>query len=514
MRILNADSMREVDRAAIEDIGIPSLVLMENAAIGLVDALAEGYPEASSVAIFCGPGNNGGDGLALARHLTIRGYHVEVTLITAGKELSGDAAVQLEVCHKQGIAIGDLDDESSVQQVIGTAGGLDLAVDALFGTGLTRPLEGVFAEAIAAFNLLHVPRIAVDLPSGLNGSSNEIMGPHILADLTVTFGAPKVPHVLLPAAEAVGEVVVADLGIPLELIECAAGDLHLLTPEALGERLRPRPIESHKGDYGHSVVLAGSVGKSGAAILTARAAVRAGSGLVTVATPSSVVQTVDLGSIESMTLPLEEDTHGGLAVGNLDMFLDFTKAKQVVAIGPGLGTDSATAELIRGIVSACEVPIVLDADGLNAFVGDIESLAGGGAAKVLTPHPGELARLLETTTDDVQSDRVAHARSAAERAASIVVLKGAQSLVAHPEAGIFINPTGNPGMATGGSGDVLTGLIAGLISQGYSPLIAACLGVYLHGSAGDLAAQELGEPCVSADDLLRLLPVAWQRIQQ
>ena len=514
MRILDADSMREVDRAAIEDIGIPSLVLMENAAIGLVDALAASYPQAASVAIFCGPGNNGGDGLALARHLTIRGYHVEVSLITAGKELSGDAAVQLEICRKQGLAIENLNETTLVHQGIGAASGLDLAVDALFGTGLTRPLEGIFAEAIAAFNLLQIPRIAVDLPSGLNGSTSEIMGPHILADLTVTFGAPKVPHVLLPAAGAVGEVVVADLGIPVELIDGAAGDLHLLTAEGLAERLRPRAIESHKGDYGHSVVLAGSIGKSGAAILTAQAAVRSGAGLVTVATPSSIVQTVDLGSIESMTLPLMEDVSGGLDADNYDPILDFIKAKQVLAIGPGLGTEPATAELVRRIVGACEIPIVLDADGLNAFVGSIDSLTGGRTAKILTPHPGELARLLETTPGEVQADRVGSARLAAEKTASIVVLKGAQSLIAHPEGGVFVNSTGNPGMATGGSGDVLTGVITGLVSQGYEPLIAACLGVFIHGSAGDLAARELGESCLNADDLLRLMPVAWQRIQQ
>ena len=514
MRILDANAMREVDRAAIEDIGIPSLVLMENAAIGLVDALADSYPEATSVAVFCGPGNNGGDGLALARHLKIRGYHVEVTLIATGKALSGDAGIQLEICQKQGLIVHELDDETSVRQAIEAANGLDLAVDALFGTGLTRPVSGLFAEAIAALNLLQIPRIAVDLPSGLNGSSAEIMGPHVLAELTITFGAPKVPHIFLPAAGIVGKVVVADLGIPSQLIEGAAGDLHLLTAEELADNLMIRPIDSHKGDFGHSLVLAGSVGKAGAAILTARAAVKAGAGLVTVATPLSIVQTVDLGSIESMTLPLREDDAGGLSVANLEQVLEFTKELQACAIGPGLGTQPSTAELVRAVVGACEIPTIIDADGLNAFVGFTDSLAAGSARRILTPHPGELARLLESTTSDVQMDRVGSARTAAARTDSIVVLKGAQTLIASPERGVFVNLTGNPGMATGGSGDVLTGLITGFVSQGYDPLIAACLGVHTHGSAGDLAAQEVGEPSLSADDLLRQMPAALQRIRQ
>ena len=234
---------------------------------------------------------------------------------------------------------------------------------------------------------------------------------------------------------------------------------------------------------------------------------------MTVATPLSIVQTVDLGSVESMTLPLREADDGGLATANLDQILEFTQDKQALAIGPGLGTQPSTAELVRAVVGACETPIIVDADGLNAFIGFVDTLATGPGRRILTPHPGEMARLTESTTADVQKDRVGSARTAAERTASIVVLKGAQSLIADPEGGVFVNLTGNPGMATGGSGDVLTGLITGFVSQGYDPLIAACLGVYVHGSAGDLAAHELGEPSLSAEDLLRLMPAALQRIR-
>lgn len=513
MRILDAAAMRGVDQAAIENVGIPSLVLMENAAIGLMDAIADRYPEAGSLAIFCGPGNNGGDGLALARHAVIRGYHVEIHLFTGGKPLRGDASIQLEICRNQGLLVEELRPEDPVLEAVASARGLDLAVDALFGTGLGRPLSGHFAEVVAALNLLPVGRVAVDIPSGLSGSSAEILGPHVRAELTVTFGAPKIPHVFLPAAEVVGDVVVADLGIPRELIEQAAGDLHLLVEEELQQWTLPRPLVSHKGDYGHAVLLAGAKGKAGAAVLAARATVRSGAGLVTVAAPSSIVSSLEVGSVESMTLPLQEVEGEGLTAMNLDRLLAFAADKQVLTLGPGLGSHPSTVELIRSLVGRSPLPLVLDADGINAYAGDVEALAAVERAKILTPHPGELARLLSTTASEIQAHRVESVREAAKRSQSIVVLKGAQSLIADPEQGVFVNPTGNPGMATGGTGDVLTGVITGLVSQGYDPLSAACLGVFLHGSAGDIAAEELGEASLSASDVLDRLPAAWLRIQ-
>ena len=512
MRILDAESMHQVDRAAIEDFGIPGLVLMENAAIGLADAIAETYPEVVSAAIFCGPGNNGGDGLALARHLTIRGYHVEVSLLGSGQNLSGDAQVQLNICQGQGVPISEYGPEDDLHHAVDSARGLDLVVDALFGIGLTRPLSGHFAELVEALNNIPVPRLAVDLPSGLNGSRAEIPGTHIEADLTVTFGAPKVAHILSPAADAVGEVVVADLGAPTELIDRAAGDLHLLVGEELRSQLIPRPAASHKGDFGHVVILAGSTGKAGAAILAARSAVRSGAGLVTVAAPEPIVQTVDLGSVESMTLSLPTSESGGLAAEAAAMVLDFVQGKQVLAVGPGLGIESSTIEVIQAVVLGSEIPVVLDADGLNAFADAFERLAERSAETVLTPHPGELGRLLSKSSVEVQADRVAAAKSAAVRAGSVVVLKGHQSLVSAPSGEVYINQTGNPGMATGGTGDVLTGLIASLVGQGHSALTAAQLGVFLHGVAGDVAAADQGEAGLGASDLLDNLPEAFRRL--
>ena len=513
MRILTAESMSQVDRVAIEDYGIPSLVLMENAALGLVDAVAESYPEARSVCIFCGPGNNGGDGLALARHLSIRGYLVEVILATGGKRLGGDAAVQLDICQAQGLKIREIERDEAVQVYTEIARRADLVVDALFGIGLGRPLEGQFAELVQALNSLPVPRLAVDLPSGLQGSREEVAGPHLEADLTVTFGAPKIAHIFPPSADAVGDVVVADLGIPVEIVDQAEGNLHLLTGDELAAELVPRAEASHKGDFGHLVLLAGSTGKAGAAILAARAAVRSGTGLVTAAVPEEIVQTVDVGSLESMSLALPLDASSGLDGSCLDLMLDFLKDKEAVAVGPGLGLADATVDVVKRLVSDVPLPVILDADGLNAFAGDLDGLAARPAGTVLTPHPGELARLLGIETRQVQEQRVDWAREAASRSGAVVILKGYRSLIASPSREVFVNPTGNAGMASGGMGDVLTGVVAGLVAQGYEPLVAALLGTFIHGLAGDIAVRDgRGLISLAASDLLETLADAFAEL--
>jgi NAD(P)H-hydrate epimerase len=508
--------MREVDRTAIEELGIPSLVLMENAAIGVVEALCHAYGEADSVAIFCGPGNNGGDGLAVARHLAIRGFEVRIFLVTGGRPMTGDAGVQLGICRRAELPILEIDSREALPSAREAAAECDVVVDALFGTGLSRPLEGLFAETVQMINELGTTVVAVDLPSGLSASLTRPIGPCIDADLTVTFAAPKVAHVFPPAADCVGEMVVTDLGIPPRLVddlEEEGGDLHLLMGEELADLLPDREPDSHKGDYGHALILAGSPGKAGAAILAARAAVRAGAGLVTVAVPEPILQTVDLGSIESMTLGLPAANlpgqSGQIAERAAEIVLDAAEGKAVLALGPGLGQDPATVAAIRRIALECPLPLVLDADGLNAFAGKAGDLAGRRAETILTPHPGELGRLLGCSTAQIQEDRVAAARGAAEETGAIVVLKGHLTLVASGTA-VFVNPTGNPGMATGGVGDVLTGLLAGLLAQGLDALDATLLAVYLHGLAGDLAAGRLREGNLAADDLIRILPGAFR----
>ena len=514
MRILDAESMRQVDRAAIENFGIPSLVLMENAAIGLADAVGDSYPDAISASIFCGPGNNGGDGLALARHLSVRGYHVDICLFTASGSLSGDLQAQFNICQNQGLLIREIGSEDDIHDAVSVASRMDIVVDALFGIGLSRPLEGQFASIVEALNRLPVPILAVDLPSGLSGSRGDIPGPHIRADLTVTFAAPKLAHVFSPAAEAVGEVVVTDLGIPPELVERAAGDLNLLVGRELQDLLFPRPLSAHKGDFGHVILVAGSIGKAGAAILAARSAVRSGAGLVTVAVPESIVQTVDGGSLESMTLPLPCGEDGGLTELAAARIEEFSADKDVLAVGPGLGLSASTTHTVQGLITHSTLPLVLDADGLNAVGGRLEILRDRTAETILTPHPGELGRLLGVSAVEVENSRLEITREAAKKTGSIVVLKGHRTLIADSEAGVFVNPTGNPAMASGGSGDVLTGMVAALLGQGLSALDAARLGVYLHGSAGDLVARGEFSIGLTASDLVTAIPEAFERLGQ
>lgn len=523
MRILTAEAMRAVDRSAIEGLGLPSLVLMENAALGVVDAISESpgpIGRATSAAVFCGPGNNGGDGLAIARHLAVRGWTVRIYLATGGRELSGDAGVHLAVCRRMGLEIEEILGSGDVHVALDSARGLDLIIDALFGTGLGRQLEGVFAELVEGINELPAPRVAVDLPSGLNGSRHQPLGVCVHADLTVTFAAPKIAHLLPPASEAVGELVVTDLGIPprlVEEVEEPEGRLDLLVGEELSGLLPPRERTGHKGSYGHALLVAGSPGKAGAAILAARGAVRAGAGLVTVGVPEPILPTVDLGSLESMTLGLPALGSGLIAGGAVEKVLEAAEGKAVLALGPGLGQREETAAAIRRMVLEAPLPVVVDADALNAFAGHAGELKGRREATVLTPHPGELSRLLGLPAAELQEDRVAAARRAAEETGAIVVLKGSLTLIADPHRRVWINPTGNPGMGTGGTGDVLTGITAGLIAQrkafSWEVLDAVLLAVYLHGLAGDLAAGRQGEQALAAADLLDFLPAAFAALR-
>jgi len=510
MRILTGEEMREIDRAAIAELGIASLVLMENAALGVADAVGGRFPSAASAAIFCGPGNNGGDGLALARQLATRGYRVEVFL-AADRPLAGDTAAQEHACRRVGVEPRALE-EAGLGAALAAARECDLVVDALFGTGLTRPLGGFLAAVVEGLNRLPVARLAVDLPSGLDASRAAVPGPHLRADVTVTFAAPKVAHVFPPARDAVGELVLADLGFPLDRLTAAPGGLHLLVSEELASYLVPRRRDGHKGDFGHALIVAGAPGRAGAAILAARGAVRAGAGLVTVAVPSPLVAAVDVGSLESMTLALPADGSGALALEAADAALAAAAGKDAVAVGPGLGQEPGAREAIHLLALRCPLPLVLDADGLNAFAGRARDLAARAAPTVLTPHPGELGRLLGIGTAAVQHDRVAAARRAARETGAFVVLKGHLSLVAAPDGETHVNTTGNPGMASGGSGDVLTGAVVGLLVQGYEPFLAAQLAVHLHGLAGDRVAGRRGEVGLCAADIADALPEARERL--
>ena len=513
MKVLDSAQMQACDRAAIDEHGIPELVLMENAGTQVVEAIGEYFADEPPelVAVLCGKGNNGGDGLVVARHLHNLGHRVRVYLFAAAADLQGSVAENHRMAAALGVEIVEIADAEAWREHAGELPAFDCIVDALFGTGISGALRGHVAEAVEDINESGVPVVAVDLPSGLAADSGEIAGPAVDADLTVTFAAPKWCHTFPPACELCGELAVVDIGIPQQLIDGVAGALELITPSDCEELLAPRDPDSHKGTYGHVLIVAGGPGTAGAAVLTARAALRGGAGLVTVAPPESVYVPIAAQLTEALVRPQPAGAEEGYGAGALEALLRLADDCDVLAIGPGIGTASGTRDTVRGLVAAARVPLVIDADGLNLFAGAVDLLAAVGPPCILTPHPGEMARLLGSSTAEVQSDRVGAARSLAERTGAVVVLKGYRSLVCTPAGSVAVNPTGNAGMASGGTGDVLTGLIAALVGQGLEPAEAARAGVFLHGEAGDLAAAELGEVALIASDLIERLPAAMCR---
>jgi hydroxyethylthiazole kinase-like uncharacterized protein yjeF len=502
MKIVTAEQMRNIDRRATERFGVPSIVLMENAATAVVDAIFEHYADAERIAIFCGTGQNGGDGFAIARHLENRGVVPIIFVVGDRKRCSGDAATNLAICERLALPMYDISDADSLDEALVHAGDADVVVDAIFGTGLNRAPEGLFAETIRDINDLGLPVVAVDLPSGANGSSSEVFDPCIRAALTVTFAAPKICHVFEPAAMQCGEVVVADISIPTVAIDDEEVTLSLTTPSMIRPYVAPRLALTHKGTYGHVAIVAGSAGKSGAAVLCARGAIRTGAGLVTVVTDREAAVAINAASIESMTLPLD-------LLASLPEAIQFAQSKSAVVIGPGLADEEESYAFVRELVRAIDRPLVLDASGLNAFAGRAKDINPKGRPTILTPHPGEMRRLLGTDS----GDRVATAREAARLTNSVVVLKGHQTLIADPEGHVNVNPTGNPGMASGGMGDVLGGMIAALLARGLEVFDAATTGVYLHGYAADLLKEEIGDTGMAAMDVANRIPIAIQRLR-
>ncbi len=504
MRVLTARQMREADRRTIEDVGVPSLVLMENAGREVAATIeAEfGGLVGRRVAILCGRGNNGGDGFVVARLLHQRGVHVSVFLVGRVSDVRGDALTNLERVQGLGLTVAEIGRQIEWERHSSEFAHYSLVVDALFGTGLTSALDGLLATIVDDLNRAGAPILSVDLPSGLSADTHDIIGPCVRATLTVTLGAPKLPLVLPPASEVAGRLVVADIGIPSSVVESLDGaDLRVTTPDALRALVPARPRDAHKGAFGHVLVVAGSRGKTGAAHLAAAGALQSGAGLVTVATPQSCQPVVACMGAEYMTDGLADSAEGTVVRDGLEAVLAFRGA--VIAAGPGLGSDGGVKAFVRGLVEGARVPLVLDADALNAFEGDSGRLmARAGQTIIVTPHPGEMARLLGVPTADVQANRLETARRLAAANGLFVALKGHRTIVAAPDGRAAINPTGNPGMATGGTGDVLTGMIAAWLAQGADAYAACRLGVYLHGAAGDLAAGDEGEVSMTAGDLV------------
>ncbi len=507
MRVLDAAQMREVDRRTIEEIGIPSVVLMENAGQRVVEAMESAFDDlgARRVAVLCGRGNNGGDGFVVARLLRGRGVDPTVFVLGAPDAVRGDARTNLDILGRIGARIVAVPDSASWARHGSDIGRHDLIVDAIFGTGLGRPLDGMLRAVVDDVNAAPAPTVSVDLPSGLSADSHQPLGPVVQAAVTVALGAPKIPLVLPPGNACAGELVVADIGIPAAVIEDVEGQrLELLTPAGIRRLIPERPAGAHKGDFGHVLIVAGSRGKTGAACLAGIGALRSGAGLVTLATPASCVPTVAAGAPEYMTLPLAETAAGTVSGEALEAVLD--ARCDVIAVGPGLGTGAGPAGLVHGLLERARVPLVLDADALNACVDAPSRLdRRTGPDLVVTPHPGEMARLCGRSAADVQADRLGTARRFASERRVHVVLKGARTLVARPDGAVYVNRTGNPGMATGGTGDVLAGVVAAWLGQLGDAAAACNAGVYLHGLAGDLAAESGGEVAMTASDLAAAL---------
>ena len=527
MKVLTAAQMREADRLTTERCGIPGIELMENAGSAIAEFLREKFADLTSrkILILCGKGNNGGDGLVVARRLKDSGCAAVVFLFANPGSVEGDAAANLKRWQQ---GLGELyvvTSEAEWQSARVALAEADLIVDALLGTGLRGPVEGLLGTVIEDLNGARAKRrgktvvVSVDMPSGLASDSQDFGGPVVSADYTVTLTAPKVGQLVLPHSPSCGELVVKDIGTPPELLE---SDTHLKIHWIEPAEFRPLPLVrdpvANKGTYGHALIVAGSLGKSGAAILSARGALRSGAGLVTVATPLDVLPIVAGGLPEMMTAPLGSTDAGTASLRNLDYgrFAEILRGKSVLAIGPGLSMQHETQQFIRLVVEQTDLPIILDADGLNAFEGMADTLnERHAAAMVLTPHPGEMARLLGITIKEVQARRLEVALEAAGRWRAHVILKGFHTILATPSGYAYINTTGNPGMATGGTGDVLTGILAGLTAQFGVEDWARVLsfGVYLHGLAGDIAASRVGEAPLIASDLVDALPEAYARVQ-
>jgi hydroxyethylthiazole kinase-like uncharacterized protein yjeF len=508
MKIVSASEMRNIDRATSERFGVPSLTLMENAGSAVAEHARSHYPSAQRIVIFCGKGNNGGDGFVAARYLHQQRKSVEVILLADPADLRGDAA---EMYRKLPITANIVRSGNELKSA--QSGNADLYLDAILGTGFKPPVTGVYAEAIEILNRAPAPVIAVDIPSGADADA---MGPQqgmiARADSIVTFTAPRPAHVFNLLTNGLTEV--AGIGSPPESIESAL-HLNVITARDIAPLVAPRPAESNKGNYGHVLVLGGSRGKAGAAAMAGMSALRAGAGLSTVATAKSVLPTVAGFHPEIMTEPLPETLAGSVALRAKKRVAELAKGKSVLAIGPGISRVPETSNLVRTLVGRSEIPIVLDADGLNAFERKAKQLNGKGRTLVITPHPGEMARLAGCSVADVQKNRLEIARSFAREHSLIVVLKGNRTLVVQPDSEAWVNVTGNPGMSTGGTGDILTGMIAAMIAQNPNhPMLAVCAAVHLHGLSGDVMRERIGEHAMVATDLLHGLPEAFARTQR
>ena len=494
----------------MEKLGIPGLTLMENAGRGVVECLeAElGNLRGRTVAIVCGPGNNGGDGFVCHRYLTELGARPVCILLSQVDRLKGDALTNAQRLLDSGVIVHEVSDPALLSSLLD---GAEVVIDAIFGTGLSKPAQGVFADAIAQINQSGSYVVSVDVPSGVDADNGRLLEPAVRADLTVTMALHKCGHLLFPGAGCTGKLSIVDIGIPEEVLNRNAKTL-LIDREYVRSVIPKRPKEGHKGTFGSCLLVCGSPRFSGAACLAGQATVRSGCGLVRLAVPSSIAGVVGSCVLDAVKLPMTETRDHTLSYEILPKLLEHAEVSNAVAIGPGLTTEPGTSRLVLSFLKKLERPVVIDADAINILAGHVDVLGELRSPAILTPHPGELSRLAGMKPDEINADRVEVPRELARKWNVVLVLKGAPTVVAEPSGKVYLNSTGNSGLGSGGTGDVLTGLMAGILAQGVKPVDAAIAAVFLHGLAADIAARELTEYCLCASDLIRFLPEAFKSV--
>ncbi|MBU5637758.1 NAD(P)H-hydrate dehydratase [Geomonas sp. Red69] len=506
MKVVSGQVMQLMDRRAIGEFAVPGVELMERAGRGCADAILEAFGEGTGrrAVIVAGKGNNGGDGFVIARLLSERGWEAPVLLLAAPEAVAGDAAANL--ARLDPATVKSVPQGLSGEEVL--LEGATVIVDALLGTGMNSEVTGVYGEAIDLINAAGAPVVSVDIPSGVDAATGKVLGRAVRADITVTFALAKLGNVLYPGAGLCGRLVVADIGMPDAVVAEAEG-VEFVDLACAAGLFRPRCATAHKGSGGHCLIVAGSTGKTGAAAMAANSAQRSGAGLVTLAVPAALNPILEQKTTEAMTIPMGPDQAGHLKAGALAALVAAAAARDVVALGPGIGTAPSTVYLVHSLLAVLARPLVLDADGLNAVALKPELLlARKDHVTVLTPHPGEMARLAGCSVPEVEADRIGCARAFAMQYGVHLILKGARSVIAAPDGTIAINGSGNPGMASGGMGDVLTGVVAAFLGQGYHPFTACRLGAFVHGHAADLLAERLGTQGMSATDVQEKLPAA------
>ncbi len=515
MKVVTAEEMREIDRKTIRDYGISGSVLMERAGLAVAEKIRELY-ERRKVIVLSGGGNNGGDGIVAARNLHEWGWNVKIVLLSRENKLSPDCLLQYKIAKKSGVPVEfrDYITEKDLHSA--------LVVDAIFGTGLSKNITGKTAEVILFINASDAPVISVDIPSGISSDTGQIMGEAVKADYTITFGILKRGHLLYPGADYTGRFFIEDIGFPEELLHSEKVKTELIEKRDISLLIPERQRYSHKGDYGHVLVIAGSRGKTGAAFMCAKACLRSGAGLVTIGVPESLLDIFQSRVTEEMTLPLPDKGDGTLSSKALEKILEFLSEKaDVLAIGPGISVTDDTKKLVGELLLNSTAPAVMDADAINSLEGNKQILKKARSPIILTPHAGEMARLLskvsgvryqvlgEKLRTEIEEDRINTVISLAKETGTYLVLKGVPTVIAEPEGRVFINPTGNSGMASAGTGDVLTGMLSGFLGQGLNPIEASILAVYMHGLAGDIAAKNKGEHSLIASDITDAIPEAF-----